>query len=496
VFSKDQPPPERRPAEVVPPTLQQLGKGSCGPEAEWPLTHNPADATIPWMNTSYDLWIRNGTVLPMVEDGESFTGDLLVRGGRIAALTRGSASGTEADEILDATGCIVLPGLIQAHVHVVQSLLRHNADNLELLDWLRTRTWPYEAALDGDDVEAAAQLGFAELLTGGTTTVLDFGTTHHHDRVFAVAEAIGIRCHSGKTHMNIGEGAPAGLLEETERSLADAEALGRRWHGTAGGRLGYAVAPRFALSCTRELLEGCARLARDNGWLLQTHASENRAEVAEVRRQTGMGNIEYLHSAGLTGPDVVLAHCVHLDDSDRDLLSRTGTGICHCPGANLKLASGIADLPAMLRSGITVGLGADGPPCNNRLSVFREMSLAGTIHNIRHGPAAMDPWRVLAMATRDAARLLHLDDAVGSLRPGLVADIVVVDGNTWSLLPGGDPAARLVYGASACHVLHTVVDGKILVRNGRLIAADAREIALRCRQAGTAVLRRMKEIVP
>ncbi len=445
---------------------------------------------------SYDLWIQNGTVVPMVEDREWFTGDVLVRDGRIAAITRGSATGVNARQVLDASDCLVLPGLIQAHVHVVQSLLRHSADNLELLDWLRTRTWPYEAALDGDGVEASAQLGFAELLSGGTTTVLDFGTTHHHERVFAVAEAMGIRCLSGKTHMDTGEGVPAGLLEETERSLADAEALGRRWHGAAGGRLGYAVAPRFALSCTRELLEACAELARNNGWLLQTHASENRSEISEVRRRTGMGNIEYLHSVGLTGSDVVLAHGVHLDDADRDLLSTTGTGICHCPGANLKLASGIADVPAMLRSGITVGLGADGPPCNNRLSAFHEMSLAGTIHNLRHGPTAMDPWRVLAMVTRDAARLLRLDDTTGTLQPGYAADMVVVDGNAWSLLPGGDPAVRLVHGTSACHVLHTIVEGKILVRNGRLVVADPQEIAHRSREAATAVFRRMKELEP
>lgn len=448
------------------------------------------------MTDSYDLWIRNGTVIPMTRNGDWFTGDVLVRDGRIATITRGSAAGVRAREILEADGNLVLPGLIQCHVHVVQSLLRHHADNLELLDWLRTRTWPYEAALAGDEVEAAAQLGFAELLAGGTTTVLDFGTTHDHDRVFAAAEAMGIRCLSGKTHMDAGDGVPQGLLEDTDRSLADAEELGRKWHGAAGGRLGYAVAPRFALSCSRELMEGCAELARRHGWLLQSHASENRTEVAEVDRQMGMGNIQYLHSVGLTGPDVILAHGVHLDGADRRLLAATGTGICHCPGANLKLASGVADVPAMLRSGITVGLGADGPPCNNRLSIFHEMDLAGTLHNLRHGPKAMDPWKILAMATRDAARLLHLETVTGTLQPGLAADMVVVDGNAWPLLPEADPAVRIVYGASAHHVLHAVVEGRILVRDARLTVADPAEIVRRIGEAGEAVRRRMKELIP
>jgi cytosine/adenosine deaminase-related metal-dependent hydrolase len=448
------------------------------------------------MSESYDLWIRNGTVVPMVEDRQWLTGDVLVRDGRIATVTQGSAGEVHADLELDARDCLVLPGLIQSHVHVVQSLLRHHADNLALLDWLRRRTWPYEAFLDGDGVEAAARLGFAELLCGGTTTVLDFGTTHDHDRVFAAAESMGIRCVSGKTHMDVGEDVPAGLLEDTDRSLAEAEELGRRWHGAAGGRLRYAVAPRFALSCSRRLLEGCAELARHHGWLLQTHASENRDEVAEVWRRTGMGNIEYLRAVGLTGPDVILAHGVHLDEAEREILSSTGTAICHCPGANLKLASGIADVPALLRAGIPVGLGADGAPCNNRLSAFHEMALAGTLHNLRHGPTAMDPWTVLAMVTRTAARMLHLENTVGTLQPGLAADIVVIDGASWPLLPGGDPAVRVVHGASACHVLHTIVSGRILVHDGTLVADDPEEVIRRSREAAAAVFRRMEEREP
>ena len=448
------------------------------------------------MATVYDLWIRGGTVIPMVEDGESFPGDVLVAGGRIAAVTRGPAAEVEAAEELDATGCLVLPGLVQAHVHVVQSLLRHRADFLELLDWLRLRTWPYEAALDGDGVEAAAELGIAELLAGGTTTVLDFGTTHDHHRVFAAAERLGIRFVSGMTHMDTGEGVPPRLLRDADDSLAEAEALGRRWHGAAGGRLGYAVAPRFALSCSRGLLEGCARLARDNGWLLHSHASENRSEVAAVREMTGLANVAYLDSVGLSGEDVVLAHGIHLEPSEVELLARTRTRICHCPGANLKLASGIADLPGLLRAGVPLALGADGPPCNNRLSAFSEMALAGTLHTLRHGPRALSPWTVLALATREGARALGLGETTGRLEPGLAADLIVLDGREWSLLPGGDPASRIVYGATAGTVLHTVVDGRVLVRDRRLEAGDAGAIRRRAVTAAEATLARMEEVTP
>ncbi len=448
------------------------------------------------MATVYDLRIRNGTVVPMVEDGEFFTGDVLISEGRIAALTRGPARDVEAREELDATDCLVLPGLVQGHVHVVQSLLRHRADFLELLDWLRLRTWPYEAALDGDGVEAAAELGIAELLAGGTTTVLDFGTTHDHHRVFEAARRLGIRFISGMTHMDTGEGVPARLLRAPDDSLAEAEELGRRWHGAEGGRLGYAVAPRFALSCSPSLLEGCAGLARDNGWLLQTHASENREEVALVRKLTGLANVAYLDSVGLTGEDVVLAHGVHLEPAEVELLARTRTRICHCPGANLKLASGIADVPGLLAAGVPLALGADGPPCNNRLSAFAEMALAGTLHNLRHGPKALSPWTVLAMATREGARALHLEDVTGTLAPGLAADVIVIDGNAWALQPGGDPASRIVYGGTACTVLHTVVAGRILVRDGTLVVEDPTAIRRRSAGAAHATFERMKESAP
>lgn len=437
------------------------------------------------------LVIRGGLVIPMARDREFFEGDVVVRNGRIEAV--GGKAQVAGARVLAADGAVVLPGFVQGHVHVVQSLLRHQADGLELLDWLRLRTLPYEAALDGDGVEAAAELGIAELLAGGTTTALDFGTTHDHQRVFEAAERLGIRLVSGKTHMDIPGEAPSGLVEDLERSLAEAADLGSRWHGAAAGRLRYAVAPRFALSCSPRLLEGCAALAREHGWLLQTHASENRAEVEAVRRLTGHGNIDYLGRHGLLGDDVVLAHGVHLESSDRQRLAATATTICHCPGANLKLGSGIADVPALLAAGVRVVLGADGPPCNNRLSVFHEMALAATLPALRHGPGAVDPWRVLAMATREGAAALHLEHEIGTIEVGKAADLVVVDLDEWSMLPGGDPASRLVFGASAQMVRHTVVAGRPLVVDHRLAATDAAELRRRVRAAAEATRRRMEE---
>ena len=436
------------------------------------------------------LLVHGGTIVPMTGEGVSFAGDLLVEDGRIAALGPGHTAPAGAAR-LDAAGALVLPGFVQAHVHVVQSLARGHADGLELLPWLLERILPYEATLGATDVAAAARLGIAELLTGGTTAALDMGTVHHQDEVFSAAAELGIRLASGKCHIDCGDGVPAQLLEDASASLAAAETLGSRWHGAADGRLRYAVAPRFALTCSRALLEGAARLARENGWLLHTHASENREETRRVRELFGSGNVAYLAEVGCGGADTVLAHCVHLEDAEYATLAREGTAVAHCPGANLKLASGIADLPRLLAAGIRVGLGADGPPCNNRLSVFHEMALAGTLHNLAHGPAAVSAWRVLELATWRGAEAIGLGGRVGRLAPGWRADLVVIDAGRWAMTPASDPAAMLVYGGGAAAVRHVVVDGRTVVRDGSLVTGDGPAIRGAAQAAGHRIAERL-----
>lgn len=440
------------------------------------------------MSTTRPLLVHGGTVVPMTAAGEARVADVLVRDGRIAAVGRELPADGAAR--LDATDALVLPGFVQAHVHVVQSLARHRAEGRPLLAWLGERIWPYEAALQEHEIAAAARLGIAELLAGGTTAALDMGTTHGQDAIFLAAEELGIRLTSGKCHMDVGDGAPRRLLEDTDASLAAAEALGERWHGACGGRLRYAVAPRFVLSCSDELLHGAVALARRHGYLLHTHASENPEETRAVRVRTGAGNVAALAHAGITGPDAVLAHCIHLDDEEFALLARDRTGVAHCPGANLKLASGIADLPRMLAGGVRVGLGADGPPCNNRLSMFHEMALAGTIHNLAHGAGAVDPWTVLEMATWRGAELLGLE-RVGRLEPGWKADLVVLGCSSWAMEPVADPAAMVVFGGGIEAVRHVVVDGRPVVADGALVSVDGAALRREARAAAAAIAARL-----
>jgi 5-methylthioadenosine/S-adenosylhomocysteine deaminase len=440
------------------------------------------------MTANGSILVRGGTVVPMTARGAFFEADVLIEGGAISAVGPGLTR--EGARLVDARNALVLPGFVQAHVHVVQSLARHRAEGLPLLRWLEERIWPYEAALSPAEVAAAARLGIAELLAGGTTAALDMGTTHDQDAVFEAARDLGIRLTSGKCHMDTGDGVPGRLVEDRDSSLAQAEALGTRWHGACDGRLRYAVAPRFVLSCSSELLAGAVTLARRNGYLLHTHASENVDETRAVRDLTGMGNVAALAQAGLSGRDVVLAHCVHLDGSEVGLLGRDGTGIAHCPGANLKLGSGIADLPGLLAAGARVGLGADGPPCNNRLSVFHEMALAGTLHNLAHGPGAVDPWTVLEMATWRGAEILGLE-RVGRLEQGWKADLVVLGLEGWAMEPAADPATVVVYGGGVEDVRHVIVDGSVVVSDGTLAIADAGAIRHEARRAAAAVWQRL-----
>ena len=425
----------------------------------------------------------------MTGDGAWFGADVLIEEGTVKAV--GTVAAPPGVATLDAAGALVLPGFVQTHVHVVQSLARHRAEGLDLLAWLKNRVWPYEAALTAGETAAAARLGIAELLATGTTTALDMGSTHHHDSVFRAAEELGIRLSSGKCLMDSGDGAPAALVEDTEDALASAEALGSRWHGAARGRLRYAVAPRFILSCTPSLLAGAAELARRHGWLLHTHASENRRETALVRELTGLGNVAALAEHGISGDDTVLAHCVHLDEDEIALMASAGTGVAHCPGANLKLASGIADLPRLLEAGVRAGIGADGPPCNNRLSVFHEMALAGTLHNLAHGAGAVNPWTVLELATWRGARLLGLPEPAGRIVPGAAADIVVLDSRAWAVEPLADPAAAVVFGGGPEGVRHVLVAGVPLVVDHELTRADGPQIRRDARKASAAIAQRL-----
>lgn len=412
------------------------------------------------------ILVRGATIITVDPEDRVLRGDILIEDGAIAAIEE-KIPARGMDRMINAKGLVALPGFVQCHVHLCQMLFRAQADDMQLLDWLSTRIWPMEAALDATDLRASARLGIAELLLSGTTAILDMGTVHHTEVLFEEAKRFGLRYTGGKCLMDQGHGFPGRLKDSTDRALEESIELCERYHGK--GLLRYAFSPRFVLACSEAAMRQSVSEARARGALLHTHSSENSEEVALVRERTGMGNVEYLHSIGFTGPDVLLAHGVWLSPSERATLKATGTRVVHCPSANLKLASGIARVVDLIDSGVHVCLGADGAACNNGFDAFMEMRLAALLHKPRSGPTAIPAALALRLATRTGALGLGLNDC-GSIEVGHRADITLLDLNKPHVMPSvGDVVSRVVYSARPSDVHSVLIDGRSVVEAGELV---------------------------
>jgi 5-methylthioadenosine/S-adenosylhomocysteine deaminase len=412
---------------------------------------------------------KGGTIVTMYEKNSIVSCDVLNHYGRIAEVGRIDSG---ANTVIDAVGCAVLPGFVQTHIHLCQTLFRGSADDLALIDWLKQRVWPMEAAHTAGSIRASARLGVAELVKGGTTCALTMETVKHTEEVLRVVDETGFRATVGKCMMDKGDEVPAGLLETAADSVRESVALIKQWHGTSGGRVRCCFAPRFAVSCTRELLGEVAKLASQYQVMIHTHASENKKECELVESDTGRRNVAYLDSLGISGSHVLLAHCVHLDTEEMETLARTKTNVAHCPSSNLKLGSGLARVAEMLARRIPVSLGADGAACNNRLDMFTEMRTAALLQKLAHGPEVLPAGWVLRMATIDGARSLGLGKEIGSIEGGKRADVIVVSLNQLHSTPPGDIVSALVYSAVASDVRATVIDGQVLMRDGELLTTN------------------------
>ncbi|ELY60768.1 5'-deoxyadenosine deaminase [Natronolimnohabitans innermongolicus] len=376
---------------------------------------------------------------------------------------------------------LLAPGTVGAHVHSVQSLGRGIADDTALLEWLFDYVLPMEASLSAEEMRAAAELGYLEMIESGTTTCIDHLSVHHADEAFEAARDLGIRGRLGKVMMD--KEAPPGLLEDTDDALSESERLIRRYHGVEGGRIRYALTPRFAVSCTEACLRGTRELADAyESVMIHTHASENRDEIETVEEETGRRNVHWLNEVGLTGEDVVLAHCVWTDETEREILAETGTNVTYCPSSNMKLASGVAPVHDYLDRGITVALGNDGPPCNNTLDPFTEMRQASLLQKVdRLEPQALPAPTVFEMATVNGARAAGFD-RVGNVREGWKADLIGLETDITRATPLHDVLSHLVFAAHGDDVRFTMVDGEVLQRDGEVVVADAEEIRARARE--------------
>ncbi len=399
-------------------------------------------------------------------------GTVVVDGAEIVAVGDRERLAQQYPDHREQSCDLVVPGMVGGHIHSVQSLGRGISDDRELLDWLFDYILPMEATLTADEMEIAAKLGYLELIESGTTTVIDHLSVAHADRAFEAAGEMGIRGLLGKVLMD--QRSPEGLREDTDEALADTERLIQKYHGSFDDRIRYAVTPRFAVSCTEDCLRGCRELAdRYDGVRIHTHASENQGEIETVEDDTGMRNIQWLDEVGLTGDDVVLAHCVWTDDEERELLAETGTHVTHCPSSNMKLASGIAPVVDYLDRDINVALGNDGPPCNNTLDPFTEMKQASTLQKVDQlDPTVTPAETIFEMATVNGAEAAGFD-RLGKLEEGWRADIVGLSTETTRATPLYDPLSHLVFAARGEDVTFTMVDGSVLVEDGEVTVADA-----------------------
>jgi 5-methylthioadenosine/S-adenosylhomocysteine deaminase len=416
------------------------------------------------------ILIKGGHVVTMDDDDSIVRGDVLIRYGGIAEISE--VIDGSADEVIDARGCAVLPGFVQTHIHLCQTLFRGIADDLSLIDWLKKRVWPMEAAHTPESIRASARLGIAELIRGGTTCALTMETVRYTEEVLHVVAESGFRATVGKCMMDKGDDLPPQLREQMRASIDESLALIKNWNGESNGRIRCCFAPRFAISCTRELLTEVSRLAREHGVLIHTHASENTTECAIVQHESGMRNVAYLDSLGISGAHVVLAHCVHVDSNEIQTLVSSKTNVSHCPSSNLKLGSGIAPVAQMLYAGVSVSLGADGAACNNRLDMFTEMRTAALLQKALHGPEALPAARALRMATIEGARAMGLADEIGSIEVGKRADVIIVDLNRLASTPAPEIVSALVYSAQAADVRTSIIDGQIVMRDGELLTLD------------------------
>jgi 5-methylthioadenosine/S-adenosylhomocysteine deaminase len=427
----------------------------------------------------YDTLIHSALVLTL-EPGAPplFPGFVAVQGSVIQAVGQGCRPGElpAARDYLDAQGNLVLPGLVNTHCHAPMVWFRGLADDLPLEDWLTQKIFPAEGGwLNPERVYEGTLLACAELILGGVTTVAD-GYFYEDEVRRALAEA-GLRAVAAQGLVDF----PCPGVPDPQDNLAYAARFldsGRNFSEL----ITSAVFCHSPYTCGPETLQGAKHLTRTAAVPFFIHLAETRREVEELRSKTGLGPAAYLDSLGILDELTVVVHAVWLQPEDIEILARRGARVSHCPESNLKLASGVAPIPALLARGVTVGLGTDGAGSNNDLDLFGEMSLAARLHKVWQGdPTVLSAQQVLALATREGAKVLGLGDRVGTLAPGKQADLIVVDVNQPHLTPLYDPYSHLVYAARSADVRQVMVAGRWLMRDRRLLTLNWADLASRTR---------------
>ena len=426
------------------------------------------------------ILLKNADIVTVNPDKEILLGyDLLIEGDKIVQIARNID--VLADITIDATGKAVLPGFVQTHTHLCQTLFRGMAENCTLLDWLRGKIWKFEAAHNEESTYYSALLGIGEMISGGTTTILDMGGVNHTNKIFEALAKSGMRAFAGKAMMDEGIEVPPAILEKTSNSLQESMELYEKWDGACDSRIKYAFAPRFILSCSDSLFKELAGLSTKYEIPVHTHALENKGEGEEIVNLRGAREFDYFEKSGILSPKFLAAHCVWANQQDLEKIKKYDVKVLHCPSSNFKLGSGMLNLKPLLDKGICVSIGADGAPCNNNLDMYQEIRTTALMQNVLNHPGAIEAYKYLELATIEGAKALGIDEQTGSLEVGKKADLQVVnlDELHTCSCENVDLPTKLVYSAKSSDVETVIIDGQLVLKDKTLLTIDKQEVISR-----------------
>lgn len=426
---------------------------------------------MPTLMQSADILIKNGVILTMDYDNTKISrGGLAIKGDQIMAVENAeNLESWQSQKIIDAKGGIIMPGLINVHTHAAMTLFRGLADDLPLMTWLKDYIFPAEARLNFEKVNKGALLACSEMILSGTTTFCDMYL--FEDAVAQAAKATGMRALVGEVLFDF-DSPNYGPIDQ---GFVYTENLLQKWANDP--LVSIAVEPHSPYLCAPDLLKKAADLAIKYNAPLVIHLSETQNEVSQIKEKYGKTPVAHLAELGILSPKLIADHCVHLSNEDILLLKDFDVKVAHNPESNMKLASGIAPVPGLLKAGICVGLGTDGCASNNNLDMFQEMDSAAKLHKVNtFDPTVMDAPRVLKMATIDGAKTLGLDSITGSLEKGKKADVIIIDTKKPHLTPMYHPESHLVYAARGNDVNTSIINGKIVMEDRKLLDLNIEEI--------------------
>ncbi len=422
----------------------------------------------------YDIVIHNGSVITMNSKVDMINnGVLCIKNDTLAKIEphENHTPLPEGKKIIDAQGGIIMPGLVNTHTHLPMALFRGLADDLPLSVWLNEHIFPAESNhIHPESVRLGALLSGAEMLLSGTTTCCD--GYFYEDNVAAAVNDIGMRAILGQGVIDF----PAPGVSKPEDNVDNAIRFIQKWKN-----ISPLITPSMfchsPYTCSEVTLKKAKDAADANGVLFQIHTAETKDEYVSIQTKHHTTPVKYLDKIGIIDQNTLLVHAVWLDNDDIEIMANRRASVSHNPESNMKLASGIAPVPALLKAGVTVGLGTDGCASNNNLDLFSEMDTAAKLHKVNTmDPTVMDAVTVLKMATIDGAKSLGLQDIIGSLEVGKKADVIIIDTRKPHLIPVYNPVSHIVYAAKGSDVQDVIVDGKVLLKNRKLLTVDMEDI--------------------